>query len=166
MSNEIIKKSKMIKPIVRIRLTHQGEILRSPKPILSVNDFYFYCCDLDKVDADILTQHNIKGSQKGMVLMSIDYPNEPGEFRNNNRAYVIIDPDNIEDVMKAIAPEKYNNRDKFKACSLKICNSCMELSKPCRNKNVSLNINKKMSGEEHGALQTIKLEQKVLLQRM
>lgn len=142
-SDEVMKKSKMIKPVVRVRLGNRKDgVLKVSKSIATKNEFYFYCQDLYKIQTEILTQHNLVGSKKGLVLMSLDYPNELEEFRNNNKAYVIIDPDNVDEVMKAIAPAEYRNEDNFQVCSLKICNNCMEISKPCRNKNVNIHVDK------------------------
>jgi hypothetical protein len=142
-SDEVMEKSKMKKPVVRVRLGNRKDgVLNVSKSIATKNKFYFYCQDLYKIQTEILTQYNLVGSKKGLVLMSLDYPNELREFRNNNKAYVIIDPDNIDEVMKAIAPAEYRNEDNFQVCSLKTCNNCMEISKPCRNKNVSIHVDK------------------------
>jgi hypothetical protein len=72
--------------------------------------------------------------------MSIDYPNELTEFKNSNKAYVVIDIYNVDKVMNAIAPELITNKNHFKSYRLKVCSNCMELSKPCRRKNVSAEV--------------------------
>lgn len=72
--------------------------------------------------------------------MSLHYPNAGREFANNYKAYVIIDPNNVDEVIKLIVPagiENTTNIDKkvnFQGCYIKSCDRCIEISKPCRNK--------------------------------
>lgn len=42
--------------------------------------------------------------------------------------------------MKLISPTEYNDEEKFQECIIKHCNDCVEFSKTCRNKNLSLDI--------------------------
>lgn len=58
--------------------------------------------------------------------MSLDYSNELIEFRNSNKAYVIIDTDNVDEVMKAIAPAKYVSGVNFQEYFIKDCNNYNE----------------------------------------
>ncbi|OAA83555.1 hypothetical protein [Clostridium ljungdahlii] len=138
-SNEVMEKSNMITPIVRVRINHQENKL--DKVIIAKNKFYFYRKGLEKTDYNIVTQFNIKNSKSGIVLMSIDYPNEGKEFAEENKAYVIIDADNVDKVMELIAPEKYRDKKNFQGCYIKDCESCIESLKICKNKNLSVSIN-------------------------
>lgn len=142
-SNKLIENSEMIRHVLRIRMVQKDGKLKPSKELITKNKFFFYCCNLDKIKEPILTQHNIIESKRGMVLMSIDYPNELVEFKNNNKAYVIIDSGNIDEVMNMISPAKYSNENNFQGCSIKDCDTCMENSKPCTRKNLSINIDDK-----------------------
>lgn len=133
-SDEVMKKRGMVKPIQRMRIEYKDGAKKLSKLITTKNKFYFFCSDLDKINTDILSQHNIKDSQQGMVLMSIDYINERAAFRENNKAYVIIDANNVDEVMKLIAPTEKRSSDYFQGCSIKVCNDCNDKnSKPCSN---------------------------------
>lgn len=139
-SNEVIKNSELIKPVVRVRKKCEKDRLKLPKSIVTKNEFFFLCHDLDRIQYDILTQFDILYSSSGLVLMSLDYPNAGREFMNNNKAYIIMDAKDIDEVMKLIAPIIHRNNSNFQGCSIKDCSICMELSKPCRGKGVSLDI--------------------------
>lgn len=140
--NKLIEKSEMIRPVLRIRMVQKDGKLK-PSELLTKNKFFFYCCNLDKINEPILTQHNIIESKSGMVLMSIDYPNELVEFKNNNKSYVIIDAGNVDEVMNMISPVEYKNGNNFQGCSIKDCSTCTEISKTCRRKNLTINIDDK-----------------------
>jgi len=103
-------------------------------PLNTKNEFFNYCYDIN-------LNHPEKGD-KAIVFMSIDYPNEGKDFGYTNKAYAIINANDIEEVMKLISPSDNNSKNKFKGCTVNNCNRCMKLSKPCRNKNVSINVDK------------------------
>lgn len=104
------------------------------------NEFFNYRYDLNLSDP------------KNIVFMSIEYPNEGKDFGNINRAYAIINENDIEEVMKLISPTSPTKRigkidkvsekvkevdDNFQGCRIKDCDYCME---SCRSKIVSLTI--------------------------
>lgn len=142
-SNDVIRKSKIIKPVVRVQIKNDKEKLKISRVLSTKNEFFIYHDELSKVKDELLTQYNIANNKKGMVLMSIAYPNEDIEFKNNNKAYVIIDAGNVDEVMNMISPAKYDNMENFQGISIKDCNTCMVSSKTCRRKNLTINIDDK-----------------------
>lgn len=143
-SDEVINKSNMIRPIARVRVDHEKDkVDKVDKVIATKNEFYFFRRNLEESSYDnIVTQFDIKNSKSGIVLMSVDYPNEGAEFSKGNNAYVIIDAYNVDKVMDAIAPVEYQIRDSknFRGCFIKDCINCTEFSKACKNKNISIPI--------------------------
>ena len=118
-SDEVMQDFKeMVKPVLRTK-----EAAYNFKTVSTKNEFFFVCPGVDKLNINLLSQNNIKGSKDGFVLMSIDYPNELLKFTRENRAYVIIDPDNVDAVMEAISPlQEHAAKSRFKTYQLKVCN--------------------------------------------
>lgn len=139
-SDEVMQDFKeMVKPVLRTK-----EAAYNFKTVSTKNEFFFVCPGVDKLNINLLSQNNIKGSKDGFVLMSIDYPNELLKFTRENRAYVIIDPDNVDAVMEAISPlQEHAAKSRFKTYQLKVCNDCAEVKKSCHGKGISIDISVK-----------------------
>lgn len=145
-SDEVIKKSRIIKPVVRVKIEHKNDDGNSLKVLSSKNDFYFLCEGLDIIKDNILSQYNILDSKKGVVLMSIDYPNEGNNFSEENKAYVVIDGNSVDDVMDLISPSKNTNRNTnvtFQGSDLNDCTNCTSISKLCYKNRLSISVNNK-----------------------
>ncbi|MCT8974976.1 hypothetical protein N4T77_00035 [Clostridium sp. CX1] len=143
-SNEVINKSKMIKPVVRVKIQNKNNGLNNVKLLSTKSDFYFLCEDLEKIQENILSQYNILDSKKGIVLMSIDYPNEGINFCEENRAYVVIDANDVDKVMDLISPSKNTNTDtKFQGDYLNDHANCTACSKLCYKNNLCISLDNK-----------------------
>ncbi len=141
-SDEVMQDFKeMVKPVLRTK-----EAVYNFKTVSTKNEFFFVCPGVDDLNINLLSQNNIKGSKDGFVLMSIDYPNELLKFTSENKAYVIIDPDNVDAVMDGISPlQEHAAKSRFKTSQLKVCSRCTEMKKSCFNKKISVELPVKAS---------------------
>ena len=166
--NDLIKNTNLFMPVLRTRkkvnnsiITEKGTIIyKSSSIITTQNKMYLYRYNKSREAIALESLDIVDNSEKAIAFMSIDYPNEDKEFGDRNKAYVIINLNEIENVMKLISPIVPTNRttktymedDKekvkevyanFQGCIIKDCNYCNE---SCKNKNISINIS---SGEKY-----------------
>lgn len=143
-SNDLINNTKVFMPNFRISVKMHGK--RMVRRILTTkNEVYFY---------------------NELALMSIDFPNEGLDFQNNNKAYVIIDVNKVDEVMELISPLKYEDNGKFQGCVINDSQACTNSLKYCKHKNnacMSIPNNSKyvrgktwsLSNDKHGTKHTI-----------
>lgn len=139
-SDEVMENTDIFMPVIRTKRQITDDNYKTRRIITTKNKLYLYRHDKSKKAIASECLDIIDNSDQAIAFMSIDYPNEGTKFAEKNKAYVIIDNTDCEEVMKLISPKEGSNSDHFSVCSIKDCNDCIEISKVCRNKNVSIHV--------------------------